>query len=316
MCVFRSESVVDRSMSSKHALAMSLMSRYVAGLSMYYLHLGSSDITVPVDYIDNIRDFVQRETRRRRRLTTWTVLEFSSPTHTSDSSSATSNEDFVGYFLHSADLVRFATFFLTFDVRGRDGDNHTATLQRIFLDIVTQRVSLCRRPVLFRLRGGVGAESDDEDVKKPWPSADDPAATVLSSMRSVGSHTVDLVYASGGGYFHSSSVAAGDWIAVIFETDVIIDHILVQTGLPDGSFILRSGFIELSPRLLKLDTSVPSVVCADFVRVGEIAGKSTELNNVAQSVWGRATRCLRLIVGELGDNAAGDVVFHQIAVFT
>jgi len=314
--VFRSDSVVDRTTSSKHVLAMSLMSQYVTRLSMYYLHLGSSDITVPVDYIDSVRDFVQRETRRRRRLTTWTVLEFSSPTHSSDSGSASSNDDFVGYFLHSADLVRFATFFLTFDLHGRDSVNHTATLQRIFLDIVTQRVSLRRRPVLFRLRGIVSAESDDEDIKKPWPSADDPAATVLSSMRPVGSHTVDLVYASGGGYFHASSVTAGDWLAVIFETDVLIGRILVQTGLPDGSLMLRSGFIELSPRLLKLDTSVPSVVCADFVRVGEIAGKSTELNDVAQSVWGRTTRCLRLTVGELGDSAAGDVVFHQIAVFT
>ena len=309
MYVFRCEPVDHRGgVSSEHIAAMSLLSQYVAGLSTYYLHLGSSDITVPVDYIDSVRDFVQRETRRRQRLTTWTLLEFSSPIQSSESSN-----DFVGYFVHSADLVRFATFLQTFDMRGRDGDNHTATLHQIFLDIVTQRVSLCRRPVLFRRRGSVSDDADDVDIKKPWPSADDPAATVLSSMRPVGSHTVDLVYASGGGYFHSSSVTAGDWIAVVFETDVMVERILVQTGLSDASLTLRSGFIELSPRLLKLDTFLPSVVCADFVRVGEIAGKSTELNNIAKSVWGRATRCLRLIVG---DNAAGDVVFHQIAVFT
>jgi len=127
---------------------------------------------------------------------------------------------------------------------------------------------------------------------------------------------VDLVYASGGSYFHSSSVTSGDWIAVVFDVEAVIERILVRTGLPDGSLALRSGFVELSPRLLKMDATIPTVVCADFIRVGEIVGKSTELDDVGKSVWGRPTRCLRLTVGELGDSEGNDVVFHQIAVFT
>ena len=96
----------------------------------------------------------------------------------------------------------------------------------------------------------------------------------------------------------------------------MVERIRLRTGLPDGSLTLRAGFIELSPRLLKLDTTVPNVVCADFVRIGEIVGESTELDNVAQLVWGRPTRCLQLTVGELGESDGDDVVFHQIAIFT
>jgi len=197
---------------------------------------------------------------------------------------------------------------------------------RILLDIVTQRVPLVHRPPVFRRRrvsdqAPAAAEQGEEAeyLAKPWPSADDPPAlAVLSSMRGVGPHTVDLVYSGGAGYFRSTAGSAGDWIAVVFESDsVVVDRILVRTGLPDGSLALRSGgFVELSPRLLKLDATVPDVVCADFVRVGDIpAGESTtELSGLARTVWGRPTRCLRLTVA--GNSAADDIVFHQIAVFT
>jgi len=302
-CIFRSE-WSEPGLRNRQVKAMSLISHYVAGISSYYLHLGSSDVIVSRDYMDSVRDFVQRETRRRRRLTTWTVLEFS-----------TTGADFLGYFLHAADLRRFAAFFQSF-VAKDTSHNHTLTLQQIFLDIVTQRVSLFRRPPVFRRRDNLASDLVEEDVKKPWPLADDPAAIVLSSMRHVGTHTVDLVYASGGGYFHSSSVTSGDWIAVVFDTEVIVERILVRTGLPDGSLTLKSGFVELSPRLLRLDTTAPNVVCADFIHVGEVVGKSTELNNIPTLVWGRPTRCLRLTVGELGESEGSEVVFHQIAVFT
>ena len=299
VCVFREKSS-ESGPVSRQVKAMLLMSDYVASISTYYLHLGSSDVTVSRDYADSVREFVRRETRRRRqRATVWTVLQFSM--------ASTANDDFLGYFLHAADLVRFATFFLRFDRH-----NCTSMLQQTFLDVVTQRVSLCRRPPVFRHKG----DSVEDDVKKPWPSADDPPATVLSSMRPVGTHTVDLAYSSDGGYFRCSSVTAGDWISVVFETEVMVERIRLRTGLPDGSLTLRAGFIELSPRLLKLDTTVPNVVCADFVRIGEIVGESTELDNVAQLVWGRPTRCLRLTVGELGESDGDDVVFHQIAIFT
>jgi len=283
---------------------MSLLSHYVPSTASHYLHLGdvTGDVIVPRDYVESVRDFVHRETRRRRRLTTWTVLEFSSAT----------TDDFLGYFVHATDLHRVATFHRTFDV-GHTGPNHTLSLQRIFLDIVTQRVSLFRRPPVFRR---LVDDVVEEDIKKPWPSSDDPAALVLSSMRPVGTHTVDLVYSSGAGYFQTSSAASGDWIAVIFEVEVTVERVLVRTGLPDGSLTMRSGFVELSPRLLKLDTTAPNVVCADFIRVGEIEGKSTELNDLSRVVWGRTTRCLRVTVGELGESSGSDIVFHQIAVFT
>jgi len=279
---------------------MSLLSHYVTTISTYYLHVGGSDILVTTDYVDSVRDFVQRETQRRRRLTTWMVLEFSMP-----------GDDFLGYFLHVNDLHRFAAFFLMF-ADDSNSHNHTLTLQRIFLDIVTQRTSLLRRPPVFRRRGDLV----EDDIQKPWPSADDPAGTVVSSMTAVGSHTIDLVYSSGGGYFRASSIASGDWLAVVFDVEVNIERILIQTGLPDATLALKSGFVELSPRLLKLDTTVPNVVCADFVRVGEIEGKTTELDNIPKLVWGRPSRCLRLTVSELGESGGTDVVFHQIAVFT
>ena len=287
--------------------AMSLISEYVATIASHYLHLGSADVVIPSDYMYAVTDFESRETRRRRRLTSWTLLQFGT------NSNATVGTEFIGHFFHATDLYRFASFFVAFAAANVGRPNCTATLQRIFLDIVTQRVTLCRRPPLFRCRGEV--VDGILDVKKPWPAADDPPATILSSMQPVGSQTVDLAYCSGAGYFHCVSVTPGDWIALVFDAEVSIERILVETGLPDGSLTLSSGFVELSPRLLRLDPAAPSVVCADFVRVGEIVGKSTELVNVAKLIWGRPTRCLRLTVGELTE-AANEVVFHQIAVFS
>ena len=48
-------------------------------------------------------------------------------------------------------------------------------------------------------------------------------------------------------------LVVGDWIVVIFELDsVVIDWILVWTGLPNGYLVLQSGgFVELSPKLLR-----------------------------------------------------------------
>jgi len=87
---------------------------------------------------------------------------------------------------------------------------------------------------------------------------------------------------------------------VVFELDlVVVDWILVWTGLPDRSVAPQSGgFVELCPRLHKLEPSIPNVVCVDFVHVGEIpAGESmTELSSLAQMVWGCLTQCLRLTV--------------------
>jgi len=296
--------------TGRQVKALSLISQYVDRVASHYLHLGSADVLVPADYMEAVSDFEKRETRRRRRLTTWTLLQFGTDLHAINS---TVDDEFVGYLLHAADLRRFASFFTTFGAADFSHHNRSSTLQRIFLDIVTQRVTLSRRPPVFRRRGEV--VDGVLDMKKPWPSADDPPATVLSSMQPVGSHTVDLAYSSGGGYFHCSSVSPGDWIALVFDIEVNVERILVETGLPDGSLTLSSGFVELSPRLLRMDPTAPSVVCADFVRVGEVVGKSTELVDISRSVWGRPTRCLRLTVGELTERTA-DVIFHQIAVFT
>ena len=89
----------------------------------------------------------------------------------------------------------------------------------------------------------------------------------------------------------------GDWIVVVFELDsvgVVVDWILVWTGLLDGSLVLQfGGFAELSPRLLKLEPSVPNVVCVDFVHVRQIqAWKFTAvLSQLSQIVWGCLTQC-------------------------
>lgn len=163
---------------------MSLIAHYISTTSTYYLHLGSSNgIIIPRDYVDSVQDYVQRETQRRRRTTTWTLLQFGSP----------SVQDFLGYFLHSLDLIRFAAFFATFGSAGTES-NHTSTLKQIFLDIVTQRAALLRRPPVFRCGDSQGDDTVDDDVLKPWPSADDPAATVLSSMHPVGLYLCQLIF--------------------------------------------------------------------------------------------------------------------------
>jgi len=290
--------------SNKQIEALSLLADYAADISMHYLHLGSSDsgVFVPDDYMENVRDLIQREAKRRRRLTTWTLMQFSSEAN-----------DILGYLLHSYDVRRFATFLRTYAPYHLSAANSTVILRQIFVEVVTQRLALVHRPPLFRRDHDDPAVVDSDHGAKPWPAADDPAATVLSSMRPVGPHTVELAYASDAGFFRATSVVPGDWVAVVFDVEVSIRRLVVCTGLADGSLTLKSGFVELSPRLLRLDAAAPSVVCADFVRVADIAGKSTQLDGLSQSVWGRTTQCLRLTVSEVDGD---DVVFQQIAVFT
>lgn len=277
--------------------SMVLVRHYVVQIADNYLHVGDTDVDVAPNFVEGIREFSRRESQKRNRGASWTLLDFGY--------AATS--DLCGVFMRSTDVVRFAAYFSDFYT------GNLSALQNGFLDIVSQRSRIVRRPALLKRRDGNDGDGDGSDLKKTWSDADDPTASIYSSMRSVGMHSAELLYASGGGYFKASAPVAGDWITLVFDGDVYVSRIKVQTGLPSGSYPLLGGTVEASPRLLKLDISVPSVLCADFVRVGEIGPGATEFGNLQSHLWGRPTRCLRITVTSADEN---DVVFRQVAVYS
>lgn len=275
--------------------SMALLRQHVAQAADYYLHVGDPDVDVAPNFIDEIKEFSHRESQRRRRGASWTLLDFG----------YASKSDLSGIFMRSTDVVRFSTYFSDFYT-----GNISMLLNR-FLDIVSQRSRIVRRPALLIRRDG--GDGDGSYLEKTWSDADDPPASIFSSMRGVGRHSVELLYASGGDYFRASAPVAGDWITLVFDGDVYVNRIKVQTGLPSGSYPILGGTVEASPRLLKLDRRVPSVLCADFVRVGEIGPGDTEFGSLQAQLWGRPTRCLRITVTSADEN---DVVFRQVAVYS
>jgi len=280
---------------SSHIVAMTLVQHYVTEIADNYVHVGYTDVDIAPHFIDRIREFCQHMTQKRRRGSSWTILDFGS----------SAGYDLSGVFMRAVDVTRFASFFSDFF------SNNVSLLHGNFLDIVSQRSRISCHPALFRRYDDdhVGA-----DLAKPWPDSEDPIASVFSSMHSVGRHSVEMAYASGGDYFKASGPVAGDWITIVFDSDVYISKIKIQTGL-HSEYPLLGGTVEASPRLLKLDASIPSVLCADFVRVGEMGDDegTSEFNHIQLKLWGRSTRCLRITVTN-GDG--NDVVFHQIAVYS
>ena len=292
-----------------HIRAMAFAFPYVHYISENYLHI-EDDVEVASHFIESIRDFVRRESRHGRA--GWGLLEFS-------------ELDFVGKFMRSGDVIKMANFFGAF--RSQRANASVEWLYRTFLQVISQRKRRLRKPTLFQRGGGNGDDAvADEETRdrffdgglKPWHS-DDPPATIITNMDHVEDHIASFVYASGSGYFQAAAPVEHDWIAIIFDFDVTLDRVKLQTGLSSGGkeifgrLSLVAGVLEASPRLLRMDVGRKLIRCADFIKIADVSNGLAEVDDLKRLLWGRPTRCLRLTVTAADGN---DVVFGQIAVYT
>jgi len=131
-----------------------------------------------------------------------------------------------------------------------------------------------------------------------------------------------MFFRSDHGYFRASSPRRGDSITIVFDDDdVTLNRLKVDTGLPrqggelSDEYSLPGGVVEASPRLLRFDAVQNTVLCADFVKIGELKRGVAELDDLRKALWGRTTKCLRVTVKET-DGAGSDVIFAQISVYT
>ncbi len=280
---------------SKQVADFAFMFLYGQNISKYYIQL-EDDVMAAPNFVPQIKQFIGYQKKH------WAVLEFS-------------ELGFIGKLFRSQDLKKLAQFMMTFY-----DEQPVDWLIRYYRMAMAQHQPVLRKPTLFQHIGETSSfdTSKPNNLKdrffdhgeKPW-KGDDPPAIVTTNIKAHDKWTVDLAYASGGGFFWGKDVKAGDAVYVVFDDDQQLERIAIATGSQEHpNDTLDSGILEVSPKLLKLQDN--KVHCADFMTVGHIAGGHLDVGGLPEKLKGRPTRCVRLAVQKDNTNW---LVIHQIAVF-
>ena len=141
-------------------------------------------------------------------------------------------------------------------------------------------------------------------------NADNPSATVISTMPHYQDYLPQMAYSSGTSYFWATKAIAGDSLHVIFDVAQNLSRIVVETGNADHPMdILHSGQVFVSPSVTRVREGV--VACESFQSVASfhngIAIAERLETVVSFGVW-----CLKLTVEIDHDHW---VLFANIAVF-
>lgn len=185
---------------------------------------------------------------------------------------------------------------------------------------MAQSKILLRKPTLFQHIGLTSSFDTSQQNKlkdrffdsgdKKWRSHD-PPANIFTNLHPHESHSPELAYGSGSGYFWAKNPKPGEALYIVFDNNEKIDRIVVETGHPDHQQdFLRRGNVEVSPKLLRVDGQ--KVTCADWRVVAEVKDGRADVANVTQAVGHRLTRCLKVTVTA---EQSQWIVFSQIAVF-
>lgn len=280
---------------------MLYMWSYAKSLSENYLHMDDSMEAVR-NVIGSVREFIKIQKANSKN---WGLLEFY-------------NVQFLGNVMHSQDIVKFVEFF----ARARLLNSTFEMMVDLYCRLLSQTSRLLRTPEVFQSVSSTQRQQEisgesDGDVDETRFFAEDPPGIVLSNMNHIGIHIPSLVYGSKVGYFKALMPQVGDWIVIVFDDDVVLQRIRIRTGekmpgIPNhNSLSLVTGVVEVSPKVLRLDTSNNFVTCADFVKIGDVGSRVVEISNFTKLLWGRTTKCLKLTVTDVDDR---DIIFHQIAV--
>ncbi|XP_070567751.1 alpha-1,3-mannosyl-glycoprotein 4-beta-N-acetylglucosaminyltransferase C-like [Ptychodera flava] len=279
---------------SKQVVDYAFLFSYCQDISTYYLQLEDDVVSSP-NFISSIRVFIESQDHP------WVTLEFS-------------ELGFIGKLYHSTDLPKLSEFALLFY-----DEQPVDYLLRYHLAVMGQTKTLIHLPSLFQ---HVGQESSLKEKQQDLMdrffnagslqyNADNPPATVYSSMRAFSMYLPQLAYKSQPGYFWGVAPKTGDSIFVVFETAVKLTRVIFETGTEDHKDdFLRNGRLEASSQLIgQTEKQLP--VCSDYVYLGSFDNGKVDVSDV-QKKTEQAVKCLRVSVTE--DQVAW-MILKEIAVW-
>jgi len=171
-------------------------------------------------------------------------------------------------------------------------------LSYIFVDSVTDDYSCCYVARFF----------DPGD--SPLSDADNPPATVVSSMPQYRDHSPEMAYYSGTGYFWATKAVAGDSLHVIFDIAQNLSRIIVQTGHSDHpKDILHSGHLSVSPSVMSLKKDI---VSCDSPKSVAVFHDGAAVGDHLETVLSFLVKCIQVTVDVNHDHW---VVFANVAVY-
>jgi alpha-1,3-mannosylglycoprotein beta-1,4-N-acetylglucosaminyltransferase C len=236
----------------------------------------------------------------RTRSGLWTMLEFS-------------ELGFIGKLFKSSNLPLLSRYMTMFYV-----EQPVDWLMNYFRLSMGQRTVYLRKPTLFQhigLKSSFDITKDNPLKDKFFDSGDkpylpdNPPAFVFSQIPHFETHTVDLAYGSGSGFFWGTSINTNDTIFVIFEEDQHLTKIIVETGNDQNpKDQLVNGSVLISGKVSIMNQSDKTAVCDD----PEVVAVFKDGRAIVEALTDKITRCLMIRVDS---SQTKWVVFSQIAVF-
>lgn len=144
----------------------------------------------------------------------------------------------------------------------------------------------------------------------PLSNADNPPATVVSTMPYYQGYLPEMAYSSGTGFFWATRAIIGDSMHVVFDIAQNLSRIVVQTGNTDHpTDILHSGRVLAGSTVTRVGEGV--MTCDSFQLVASFQNGVAVVEHLA-TVLSFPVRCLKVTVEVNHDNW---VLFANIAVF-
>jgi len=144
----------------------------------------------------------------------------------------------------------------------------------------------------------------------PLSDADNPPATVFSTMPHHKDFVPEMAYSSGTGYFWATEADTGDSLQIIFDLPQNLSRIVVRTGHVDyPNDVLHSGRIFVSPSVTRVRAGV--MVCDSAKSVASFHNGVAVAERL-ETVLSFLVRCLKVFVEVKHDHW---VLFADVAVF-
>ena len=144
----------------------------------------------------------------------------------------------------------------------------------------------------------------------PLSNADNPPATVFSTMPHYQDFLPDMAYSSGTGYFWATKADTGDSLQVIFDVAQNLSRVVVQTGHADyPNDILHTGQVFVGSSVTKVKEGIAS--CDSTKSVASFQNGIAIVEHL-EAVVSFRVQCLKVTVEVKHDNW---VIFANVAVF-
>ncbi|ELU16400.1 hypothetical protein CAPTEDRAFT_182039 [Capitella teleta] len=291
----------SRSTTNTNVQAIKALAHYANNISTYYMHL-DDDVECAPSFYHQIRHFLS--SKGLRVMSSWSLVEFS-------------EMPMVGKLVKSTDLRKLAAYLELFSTES-DPDDRTLAL---FRHTMLQGKSVMMKPTLFQRFDSASVLKDRFFVGNSVAmQGDDPDGLVLTNMQHIGQNGPEFAYRGGQNMFWAKAVSADDWLTIVFEDDVIIDRILIETGFSEGhadnpegdGYVLGRAQVELSPKVLRMDAGNNKITCANYKTIGEFQKGKFDISGLSNKLHGRKTKCLTVRVLE---SQTDSVMFQKMSVF-